>query len=138
MGGFGMDPIPGMSIEPAAPAFTLETAGLRLLNGPGTGSVFPLDRPHLLVGRNDPPALTVDIDLTSRELGTTPMISRRHAELQWVEGQLHVVDLGSTNGTWVNGQRLLAQNQTPPSPPVPLFPGDRLKFANLEFEIILV
>jgi hypothetical protein len=33
-------------------------------------------------------------------------VSRRHAELRLVAGALEVHDLGSTNGTWVNGRRV--------------------------------
>lgn len=136
-GGFGRDPIPGMG-EPVPSGLTPETARLRVLNGPATGQTFALDQPRLLVGRNDPPVLTVDLDMTACELGQTPMVSRRHAEIQWVDGQLQVVDLGSTNGTCVNGERLLAQGSAPPSAPAPLQTGDRVKFANLELEVILI
>jgi phosphoserine phosphatase RsbU/P len=34
------------------------------------------------------------------------MLSRRHAEFQQRDGSLHVVDLGSTNGTYVNDVRI--------------------------------
>jgi FHA domain/Domain of unknown function (DUF1707) len=34
-------------------------------------------------------------------------VSRRHAELVLVDGRWHVRDLGSTNGTWVNGRRVV-------------------------------
>lgn len=33
-------------------------------------------------------------------------ISRRHAEIVVLNHQLHLCDLGSTNGTWLNGQLL--------------------------------
>lgn len=33
-------------------------------------------------------------------------ISRRHAVLQCDRGEWHINDLGSTNGTWVNGRRV--------------------------------
>jgi pSer/pThr/pTyr-binding forkhead associated (FHA) protein len=35
-----------------------------------------------------------------------PDVSRRHAELAVAEGQLSIEDLGSTNGTFVNGERI--------------------------------
>ena len=35
-----------------------------------------------------------------------PTVSRRHAELRRAEAGWEVVDLGSTNGTWVNGWRV--------------------------------
>jgi hypothetical protein len=33
-------------------------------------------------------------------------VSRRHAELRWMDGGWVLADLGSTNGTWVNGWRI--------------------------------
>ena len=35
-----------------------------------------------------------------------PSVSRRHARLAWHGGQFWIEDLGSSNGTYVNGQRL--------------------------------
>ncbi|BCB84302.1 DUF1707 and FHA domain-containing protein [Phytohabitans suffuscus] len=49
---------------------------------------------------------------------THDSVSRRHAMLTSVDGQWMVVDLGSTNGTRVNGWRLQVQT--------PLRPGDQL------------
>ncbi len=46
-----------------------------------------------------------DSDIVLRQ----PLVSRRHAELTW-EGTRHVIrDLGSRNGTWVNGARIAGQ-----------------------------
>ena len=35
-----------------------------------------------------------------------PTLSRRHAEIWFADGQTYIRDLGSANGTWVNGQSL--------------------------------
>lgn len=35
-----------------------------------------------------------------------PLISRLHAQIEWVGGHFYLRDLGSVNGTYVNGQRL--------------------------------
>ena len=57
-------------------------------------------------------------------------VSGNHARLQYNAcGQFEVVDLGSTNGTFVNGQQL-----TPNMPRV-VNVGDIVKFANLEFAV---
>ena len=37
-----------------------------------------------------------------------PSLSRRHAELFLHEGDAFIRDLGSANGTWIDGQRLAA------------------------------
>lgn len=34
------------------------------------------------------------------------LVSRLHAQIEWVGGHFQLRDLGSVNGTWVNGQRL--------------------------------
>jgi ABC-type multidrug transport system ATPase subunit/pSer/pThr/pTyr-binding forkhead associated (FHA) protein len=63
-------------------------------------------------------AASVDVCLPS------PRISRIHAQVLVDEGgQVFVVDPGSTNGTFVNGQRLAAGQ------PCAVRPGDRIEFA---------
>jgi len=62
---------------------------------------FPLDGEALEVGRDEDVAIRVD----------EPLVSRRHARLErrgegWV-----VVDLGSTNFTRVNGERVLRERE---------------------------
>lgn len=57
-------------------------------------------------------------------------VSGNHARLQYnASGQFEVVDLGSTNGTSVNGQQLA------PNMPRVVNVGDIVKFANLEFAV---
>lgn len=58
-----------------------------------------------------------------------PTISRRHAELQVDESGLHVRDLGSSNGTFRNGERLEDQNA------VQLEPGDTVTFGKVAFRV---
>ena len=57
-------------------------------------------------------------------------VSGNNARLQYnASGQFEVVDLGSTNGTFVNGQQLA------PNMPRVVNVGDIVKFANLEFAV---
>lgn len=58
---------------------------------------------------------------------TDPSVSREHAELRVTGDKVLVEDLGSHNGTWVNGTRLGA--------PTDLRPGDRIRFGS--FEVVL-
>jgi FHA domain len=51
-----------------------------------------------------------------------PEVSRRHASFRQVDAQLGVEDLGSTNGTFVNDQRVTGIQV--------LAPGDRVRFGN--------
>ncbi len=73
------------------------TLALRFLSGPRTGATVPLDDDTpLLVGRRAGAGLVVDDE----------SISRRHARLAFEAGELTVEDLGSANGTWLNGVRV--------------------------------
>jgi pSer/pThr/pTyr-binding forkhead associated (FHA) protein len=127
--GFGLDPIPGLS------RLSPDSTYLTIRNGKKAGQSFSLNKIRILIGRSDPPEVNVDIDLTEYELGDPPMSSRRHAELQWVNGQLQIVDLASRNGTFVDGQRLTAIGNNQPIQAVTLKIGSIIKFANLEMEI---
>ena len=71
---------------------------------------------QLVVGR-------VGADLTIDD----PLISRRHAVIRLAAGVLEIEDLGSLNGTWVNGERLEA--------PRGLSPGDVLQIGGASFEV---
>lgn len=55
-----------------------------------------------------------------------PGISRAHAELIQEEDDFYLVDLGSKNGTWINGVPAAAYKR------YPLADGDRLRFAHDE------
>jgi EAL domain-containing protein (putative c-di-GMP-specific phosphodiesterase class I) len=57
-------------------------------------------------------------------------ISRRHAEFRVEAGALSISDLGSTNGTFVNRERLV------PGRLHPLSTGDMVHFAGLEFKVL--
>jgi two-component system, NtrC family, sensor kinase len=69
---------------------------LLVLQGPDKGRRFELPDAPALVGRD------------SRQLPLTDnTVSRRHCELVPVEGDWILKDLGSSNGSYVNGQRIL-------------------------------
>jgi len=69
---------------------------LIVTNGPQEGSPIPLLRPTLTIGRFSPRA---DWEICLQD----PSVSRPHARLQSVETAWIVYDLGSANGTFVNG-----------------------------------
>jgi len=66
------------------------------LNGPGGGAVHPLND-TLSVGRAEDNALQLQND----------HVSRHHARLFQHLGAVFVQDFGSSNGTFVNGQRII-------------------------------
>ena len=71
-------------------------------------SLFPLNKVTSSVGRKDRITNMVpDVDLGT--LDTDRSVSRRHAEISYEKGVLSLRDIGSTNGTSVNGERLAHQ-----------------------------
>ncbi|SRR5690606_35536971 len=71
------------------------TALLVVIRGPNNGARFLLDRDVVTVGRHPDSDIFLD-DIT---------VSRRHAEFRRDEGRFWVHDVGSLNGTYVNGTR---------------------------------
>ncbi len=75
-------------------------------SGPTPGVTFPLEGDQLTIGRDS----TNGVAINDAE------VSRKHSRLTFQGGKYVLEDLGSTNGTFVNGQRLAG--------PVVLKPGD--------------
>jgi hypothetical protein len=71
---------------------------LTMRSGPTPGQVFLLEKPEMFLGRD----LSVDIVINDAE------VSRKHARLVFQGTGYYLEDLGSTNGTVVDGQRLMA------------------------------
>ena len=67
-------------------------------SGPTPGKIFPLEEPGIMIGRDN----TSDLVINDAE------ISRKHARLIWQDGNYVIEDVGSTNGTFINGKRLSA------------------------------
>ena len=68
-----------------------------LVLGPGEARTVPVPQDGLLVLGRDPKVL---VRLEDEK------VSRRHAQVRAARGEVTVEDLGSTNGTYVNGERL--------------------------------
>lgn len=66
---------------------------LTILKGPQTGQTFVLENPEISIGR-DPASGVFLNDMT---------VSRHHAVIRIDGGSATVEDLGSLNGTWVDG-----------------------------------
>ena len=82
----------------------------------------------------DPITISRDLTLVGRRSGLCDLvidrssISKLHCLLVKTDGLLFVRDLGSTNGTTVNGQRVTRGA---------LLPGDELAFASVKFRVHL-
>jgi pSer/pThr/pTyr-binding forkhead associated (FHA) protein len=81
-----MPDLMGKQSRTAAPTLTI-------VKGPHTGATFVLDAPGISIGR-DPKSDVFLNDMT---------VSRRHAHMQLSPGVPTIEDLGSLNGTWVDG-----------------------------------
>ena len=64
--------------------------------GAEDASVIPLGQRAHIIGK--PPQ--ADISLLN------PFVSRQHAQIRWDQGRFQITDLGSKNGTYLNGNRL--------------------------------
>jgi hypothetical protein len=115
----GADAAPDL-LAPAAPS-NFGTPIVATLTGEPqllseTGDAMPLPAGETVVGR--------DLGLGLSLVGETT-VSRRHAQLVRNGNEVTVTDLGSTNGTYVNGAAL--------SGPQTLRPGDTVQFGAVRF-----
>jgi predicted component of type VI protein secretion system len=67
-------------------------------SGPTPGVTFALEGDQLIIGRDATHAVSIN----------DAEVSRKHARLTFQGGKYVLEDLGSTNGTFVNGQRLVS------------------------------
>jgi diguanylate cyclase (GGDEF)-like protein len=87
---------------------------VRIYAAEGLGQLISLSDGSVLVGRDPAAQLSIDDD----------SVSRRHALLEHMRGVDVVQDLGSTDGTWVNEQKISVWT---------LEAGDRLRFGKQIF-----
>ncbi len=87
------------------------TLVLKCHGGYLNGRTYPIPSEGITIGREP--------DNSIRYPGQTPGISRHHVKLFWQNGQLMLLDVGSSNGTYVNQTGRVLTNH-----PVALNPGD--------------
>jgi pSer/pThr/pTyr-binding forkhead associated (FHA) protein len=92
------DPAQNASSESAArPAAAGRSYVLRFISGKYQGGEFPLaNEKAIIVGRSS------DLDMVLVE----DMVSRKHARITMQQDQIWIEDLGSTNGSFVNGEKI--------------------------------
>jgi serine/threonine protein kinase len=101
---------------------TLELPGLATLLSEN-GNAFPLAEKEIVLGRNSiTQNIKNDIDLS--DLDTKKIVSRRHAVVKRQQDEFILCDLGSRNGTFINGERVSStQSHT-------LVSGDVIEFGS--------
>jgi pSer/pThr/pTyr-binding forkhead associated (FHA) protein len=98
-----------------------ETFRLVVRRGPQPNQVYELDKDIITLGR----------DITNNITINDPEVSRHHMRLTRGAGGFTLEDLGSTNGTFVNGQRLTGAK--------PLSNGDMIglgETVTLQYELV--
>ena len=61
------------------------------------GNTMLITKPRFVVGRGKQ-----STDLTIKD----PNVSRQHAMVEYVDGRHYIIDMGSTNGVMLNGERI--------------------------------
>lgn len=97
-----------------------------------SGQILPVaERADFTVGRvSDNQPITPDIDLT-RFKAFDNGVSRLHAVIRNLNGTIIIMDLGSSNGTYINGTRIL------PNIEHPIRHGDVVALGKLKFQVVL-
>ena len=107
-------------------------------SGPGfaaaSGPAFPLRRTTSTIGRADPgtgtPGSLLAVDLSGLDTADSPSVSRRHAQVIQRQGDFWLVDLRSTNGTFIHSRRLTPDDR------VRLRHGDQVRFGDVSLTFI--
>ena len=86
-----------------------------------SGKTIKLDKPVLLIGRSP------DCDVILKQ---SRKVSRAHCLIACVENTIVVRDLGSTNGVWLNSQRVERESR--------LKVGDELSVADVRYNLVRV
>ena len=92
---------------------------LHVAGGKHAGQVIPLNRKKFLIGRESDCQLRPNSEL----------VSRHHCIFSVDDFSVRIRDLGSTNGTMLNGERIRKE--------MVLQPKDHVTVGNLEFEIVI-
>jgi pSer/pThr/pTyr-binding forkhead associated (FHA) protein len=90
---------------------------------------YPLYEGHNFIGRAD--EKPVDIDLEDQEPPDRIWSSRQHALITFEEGGMVIEDLNSSNGTFVNRNRIYPGQKTP------LKPNDVIQIGTVQMKVVV-
>jgi len=124
------DRMPTSPLEMGVPNANNVWISLHMLD---SGQILPIsDRAEFTMGRiSDSQPIMPDIDLSSFKAYDNG-VSRLHAVIRRSSGSVIVMDLGSSNGTYVNGARLT------PNMEQPLHHGDVVALGKLKMQVVLL
>jgi len=102
------------------------------LNLVDSGQILPLaDRTEFTLGRSaEGQPIVPDVDLAPHNAYANG-VSRLHAVLKLIEDRIVIMDLGSSNGTYLNGSRL------PPYIETPIAHGDVIYLGKLKMQVLI-
>jgi pSer/pThr/pTyr-binding forkhead associated (FHA) protein len=124
------DKIPTSPLDSGLPNPNNVWISLHMLD---SGQILPIsERNEFTMGRiSDSQPIMPDIDLSSFKAYDNG-VSRLHAVIRRNSGSVIVMDLGSSNGTYVNGARLV------PNLEQPLRHGDIVALGKLKMQVVLL
>ena len=92
------------------------------------GDIFLLGNTSWRIRRIEAGVVRVGRGVDNDLVVANQRVSRYHAQLRWVESSWLVYDLDSTNGTWLDQERVW------PSQPRALEPGSQLRLGDHQLE----
>ena len=116
-------------IQPFPPAHVRSWISLNMIE---RGQILPLaNRSEFTLGRSaEGQSIVPDVDLSSLNAYDNG-VSRLHAILKLFEEQIVIMDLGSSNGTYLNGSRLTPYVDTP------VAHGDVIHLGKLKIQLLI-
>jgi len=115
--------------QPPPPAHLQSWISLYMIE---SGQILPLaDRTEFTLGRSaEGQPIVPDVDLSPQNAYANG-VSRLHAVLKLIQEQIVIMDLGSSNGTYLNGSRL------PPYVETPVVHGDVVYLGKLKIQVLI-
>lgn len=117
------------AVESAGGSLFTDDMVLRIEIEGGATPMLVYPKQEIILGRRDPNTGTLpDVDMTAYS-GYRMGVSRTHASIRLQDKQLNLSDRGSSNGTFLNGTRLVAHR------PYPIKDGDEIRLGQMVLKI---
>ena len=119
----------GKAVPPPTPDHLQSWISLNMIE---SGQILPLaDRTEFSLGRSaEGQPIVPDVDLSPYEAYANG-VSRLHAVLKLIQDRIMIMDLGSSNGTYLNGNRLAPYVETP------VAHGDVIYLGKLKIQLLI-